>query len=217
MPRFKPEPLAVELVSEHMREQLNSNPLVQLGVVAVLLIAVALFLMSSGGGEEEESAATAPETSLSVTDAGAGETGASEVPSGESLSTALSSAGGADLAAPPPPQPVLDAWEANRTLVLLFVRDGGIDDRLVKQATDELSGFRDAAVFIVPAAKISRYATIAEGVGVDRVPALVVVAPKNLKKTVPTASVSYGFQSSQSIAQAVIDAGYKGKTLDYHP
>jgi hypothetical protein len=38
-----------------------------------------------------------------------------------------------------------------------------------------------------------------------------------LKKTVPTASVSYGFQSSQSVAQAVIDAGYKGKTLDYHP
>ena len=36
-------------------------------------------------------------------------------------------------------------------------------------------------------------------------------------KTVPTASVSYGFRSSQSIAQAVIDAGYQGKTLDYHP
>jgi len=69
----------------------------------------------------------------------------------------------------------------------------------------------------VPAARISRYAAITEGVGVDRVPALVVVTPKHLKKTVPTASVSYGFQSPQSIAQAVIDAGYEGKTLDYHP
>ncbi len=45
---------------------------------------------------------------------------------------------------------VLDAWKANKTLVLLFVRDGGIDDRLVKTATDGLAGFRDAAVFVVP-------------------------------------------------------------------
>ena len=71
--------------------------------------------------------------------------------------------------------------------------------------------------FIVPASKIARYAAITEGVGVDRVPALVVVAPKRLKKTIPTASVSYGFQSAQSVVQAVIDAGYKGPTLDYHP
>ena len=47
--------------------------------------------------------------------------------------------------------------------------------------------------------------------------ALVVVSPKHLKRTVPTASVSYGFQSPQSVAQAVIDAGYKGPTVDYHP
>ena len=195
-----------------MREQLNSNPLVQLAVVGVLLVGVAVFLMSSGGGGEEEESAPPPEATLSTAAPDAG-----EASSGDSLSSALSAVGDSPLAAPPPPQPVLDAWEANETLVLLFVRDGGIDDRLVKAATDQLEGFRDAAIFIVPAAKISRYATIAEGVGVDRVPALVVVTPKDLKKTVPTASVSYGFRSSQSIAQAVIDAGYKGKTLDYHP
>lgn len=190
-----------------MREQLNSNPLVQLAIVGVLLVGVAVFLMSGGGGEEEPAA---PEATLSTPTP-------TEASSGDSLSSALSAVGDSPLAAPPPPQPVLDAWEANKTLVLLFVRDGGIDDRLVKAATDQLEGFRDAAVFIVPAAKISRYATIAEGVGVDRVPALVVVTPKNLKRTVPTASVSYGFRSQQSIAQAVIDAGYKGRTLDYHP
>lgn len=207
-----------------MREQLNSNPVVQLGVGAFLLIAVAVFLMSSGGGGEEEESAPTTEATVSV--AGSGATGATpgeavegavEAATADSLSSALAAGGQSALATAPPPQPVLDAWEANRTLVLLFVRDGGIDDRLVTRATDELSGFRDAAVFIVPAAKISRYAAIAEGVGVDRVPALVVVAPKNLKKTVPTASVGYGFQSSQSIAQAVIDAGYRGKTVDYHP
>jgi hypothetical protein len=216
-----------------MREQLNSNPLVQLAVVGVLLVAVAVFVMSSGGGggEEEESAGT---TEATVAVAGTGATGtatgatpgeavegaveaASEAAGGEALSSSLSVVGGVAASAPPLPRPVLDAWKDNQTLVLLFVRDGGIDDRLVKTATDGLAGFRDAAVFVVPAAKISRYAAITEGVGVDQVPALVVVTPKHLKKTVPTASVSYGFQSSQSVAQAVIDAGYKGPTVDYHP
>ena len=74
-----------------------------------------------------------------------------------------------------------------------------------------------ASAFIVPAKQISRYAAITEGVGVDRVPALVVVRPKRLRQTIPTASVSYGFQSGESVVQAVIDAGYKGPTLAYHP
>lgn len=201
-----------------MREQLNSNPLVQLGVVGVLIVAVAIFLMSSGGGEEEESAGTAATSEATV-----GVTGTPPPPlpaeggSPESLTSALSAVSQAATSAPPLPRPVLDAWKANQTLVLLFVRDGGIDDRLVKDATGSLARFPDAAVFVVPAAKISRYAAITEGVGVDRVPALVVVTPKHLKKTVPTASVHYGFQSPQSVAQAVIDAGYEGKTLDYHP
>jgi hypothetical protein len=215
VPGLKPRPLAVELVSERMREQLNSNPLAQLGVVGVLIVVVAIFLMSSGGGEEEESAApTEATTEAAVSVAEAPTEAASE---GGSLTSALSAVGQAAATAPPPPRPVLAAWEANQTLALLFVRDGGIDDRLVKDATDSLARFPEAAVFVVPAAKISRYAAITEGVGVDRVPALVVVAPKHLKKTVPTASVSYGFQSPESVAQAVIDAGYRGKTLDYHP
>ena len=216
---------AVELVSERMREQLNSNPLVQLAVVGVLLVGVAIFLMSSGGGSEEESAPTEATVSVAGTSASGTATGATP---GEAVEGAIEAAtesasptGTATVPptseAPPLPRPVLDAWKANRTLVLLFVRDGGIDDRLVKTATAGLAGFRDVSVSIVPAAKISRYAAIAEGVGVDRVPALVVVTPKHLKQTVPTASVSYGFQSPQSVAQAVIDAGYKGPTVDYHP
>jgi len=198
-----------------MREQLNSNPLVQLGVVGALIVAVGFFLLSSSGGGGEEESASSPEAAGAT--AGAVEGATEEPVGGESLSSALSAVSQSAATAPPPPRPVLDAWQANKTLVLLFVRDGGIDDRLVKTATDGLAGFRDAEIFVVPAAKISRYAAITEGVGVDRVPALVVVTPRHLKKTVPTASVSYGFQSPQSVAQAVIDAGYKGKTLDYHP
>lgn len=215
MPGLKPGALAVELVSERMREQLNSNPLAQLAVVGVLIVAVAIFLMSSGGGGEEESAGTT-EATVGVVGTDPAETSA-EGAAAESPTSTLSAVGQAAAAAPPLPRPVLAAWKANQTLVLLFVRDGGIDDRLVKNAADSLAGFPDAAVFVIPAAKISRYAAITEGVGVDRVPALVAVTPKHLKKTVPTASVSYGFQNSQSVAQAVIDAGYKGKTLDYHP
>lgn len=200
-----------------MREQLNSNPLAQLAVVGVLLLGTAFFfLSSSGGGEEEEGEApAATETTVGVTGTAPEET--AEAGAGESLSSALAAVGQSAAADRPLPRPVLEAWDADRTLVLLFVRDGGIDDRLVATSTASLAAFPEATVFVVPAAKISRYAAITEGVGVDRVPALVVVRPKSLKKTVPTASVSYGFQSPQSIAQAVIDAGYEGKTLDYHP
>lgn len=198
-----------------MREQLNSNPLVQLAVVGVLLVGAVLFFMSSSGGGEEEESAGSTEATVSV--AGTDDSAATEEAESESLSSAPPAVDQAPAIARPLPRPVIDAWEAGETLVLLFVRDGGIDDRLVKNATAGLDGFSNASVFVVPAAKISRYAAITEGVGVDRVPALVVVRPQHLKKTVPTASVSYGFQSPQSVTQAVIDAGYKGKTLDYHP
>jgi hypothetical protein len=226
---LKLPPSAVELISERMREQLNSNPLVQLAVVGVLLVGAALFFMSSSGGGEEESAGTTEATVGVVgTEASGTATGATPGEAVEGAVDEATEAAGSSLSAlsavdqtaavaPPLPAPVLDAWKSNQTLVLLFTRDGGIDDRLVKDATTSLEGFSEAEVFVVPAAKISRYAAITEGVGVDRVPALVVVGPKNLKKTVPTASVSYGFQSPQSVTQAVIDAGYEGKTLDYHP
>jgi hypothetical protein len=197
-----------------MREALNSNPLAQAGIVAVLLVVVAIFVVSSGGGSEEEGgeAAAPGTTSVSPTTAAP----STEAPPAD-LSGALAAVSQATSTAPPLPDSVMAAWRSNQTPVLLFVRDGGIDDQLVKTATAGLSGFRNAAVFIVPAHAISRYASITEGVGVDRVPALVVVTPKHLKQSVPTASVSYGFQSPQSVAQAVIDAGYTGPTIDYHP
>ena len=76
---------------------------------------------------------------------------------------------------------------------------------------------RASSTFVVPADRIARYATIAQGVDVNRVPALVVFRPKHLAHGVPTASVHYGYQSPESVEQAVVDAGYKGRTLPYHP
>ncbi|HSS03661.1 MAG TPA: hypothetical protein VLK89_00545 [Solirubrobacterales bacterium] len=211
-----------------MREQLNSNPLAQIAVIGVLLVAVGIFVMSSGGGSEEEESAGATEATVGVagTAATGTATGATPGEAVEGAVEAATEAAGTEAAAsaipaaadaPPLPRPVLDAWKANKTVVLLFVRDGGIDDKLVTNATAGLGAFGDVSLFVLPAAKISRYAAITEGVGVERVPALVVVTPKHLKQTVQTASVNYGFQSPQSVVQAVIDAGYKGKTLDYHP
>ena len=95
----------------------------------------------------------------------------------------------------PLPSPVVSAWKADKTVVLLFVHDGGIDDRLVKDATGRLQNLQGVATFVIPAGQISRYAAVTEGVGVNRVPALVVIRPKRVHQTVPSASVSYGFQS----------------------
>jgi hypothetical protein len=195
-----------------MREQINNNPLVQVGLVAALLLAVGFFLLSSmGKGGESESESTEAATTKITSGVVAGEE-ATAAGTASALAQVASTS-----SAPPPPQSVLSAWQANHTVALLFVHDGGIDDRLVRSATKRLASLSAVSTFVVPAKQISRYASITEGVGVDRVPALVVLRPKHLDQTVPAASVSYGFQSGQSVVQAVIDAGYKGPTIDYHP
>lgn len=207
-----------------MRDALNNNPVVQAAVVAVLLVGAAIFLLLPGGGEEEEGATEAT-VHVAGTEISGTATGATP---GEAVEGAIESAtagapgapvvpGRLAAAAPPLPAPVLDAWMSDRTLVLLFVHNDGIDDRLVRNATRAVADFPNTSFFVVPARKISRYAAIAEGVGVERVPALVAVGPKRLQEGVPTASVSYGFQNPASVRQAVIDAGYEGPTIDYHP
>jgi hypothetical protein len=212
-----------------MREQLNSNPIVQMAVIGVLLLGGVFFFISTTGGEEEAAAPGATEATVGV--AGTGVTGtATGATPGAAVEGAIEAAGaaaapgsvpalppGAAAAAPPPPPAVTRAFDANQTVALLFVRNGGIDDRLVERAVRPLQALPGIATFVVPAGRISRYAAIAQGVAVDRVPALVVLRPKRLGESIPVASVSYGFQSPQSVVQAVVDAGYKGRTVDYHP
>ncbi|HEX2392434.1 MAG TPA: hypothetical protein VHI77_05905 [Solirubrobacterales bacterium] len=192
-----------------MREKLNSNPVAQAAILGVLLLATGFFVFSSmgGGGEEEEGAAPSPESLVATAAAPAGPGVTAVPPSPAALADA----------APPPPPAVTAAFAANRTVVLLFVRDGGIGDRLVLRATHSLGALPGVSTFVVPARRIARYAAIAGGVDLNRVPALVVLRPKRLDHGVPTASVTYGFQSPQNVLQAVVDAGYKGRTLGYHP
>lgn len=204
-----------------MREQLNSNPVVQLAVVAVLVVGAGFFLLSSmGGGEEEEGGAESTTLTTTTPDGGTvsvtATPGSGEVAAGPVSVPPLPPSAASE--APPLPRAVTRAFDANQTVVLLFVRQGGIDDRLVRDSVNRLRAtLPEASVFVVPANRIAGYAAITQGVAVERVPALVVVRPKRLDEGIPVASVSYGFQSAQSVVQAVVDAGYEGRTLDYHP
>jgi hypothetical protein len=187
-----------------MREKLNSNPLYQAAIVGALLLSAGFFLLSTmgGGGEAEEEASPA-EGLASI----APENGPVTTPPPGALADA----------APPPPARVTAAFASDRIVVLLFVRNGGIDDRMVAADVDRLGSLGGVATFVVPAGQIARYASITQGVSVNRVPALVVLRPKRLDHGVPSASVHFGYQSPESVEQAVIDAGYKGRTLGYHP
>lgn len=196
-----------------MREKLNENPAAQVAVIAILLVLAAVFLLGKmgGGGSEEEG-----EEGTAATPAAASAIASAEAGPGTQLPP-LPPPGSGPGALPSLPRPVVSAFESGQTVVLLFVRAGGIDDNLTTAAAKRLDGMAGVAPFVVPVDKIARYAAIAQGVNLNRVPALVVVRPRRLTNGVPTASVRYGFQSPESVVQAVVDAGYKGPTLSYHP
>lgn len=210
-----------------MRQKLNENPKAQVGVVIALIIAAAfMFLKSSGGGEAEESAPTEATVAVAGTSAVGTATGATPGEAVEgAVESAVETAGETGVVsavptsvpAPPPPAPITAAYDAGRTVVLLIVHDGGIDDALVRQASARLESRPDVALFTVPAAQIARYAAITVGLDVNRVPALVVMRPKRLSGGTPQASVDYGFQTAGGIEQAVQDAAYDGRELTYHP
>jgi hypothetical protein len=163
-----------------------------------------------GGGNEEESSSSEPTVTTATEGAiVSGATAGEPAPAPEPGAFAAAVA--------PPPRPVTQAFRAGDTVVLLFVKDGGIDDRLVTRSVERLSGMPNVRTFVVPVHEIARYTTISQGVEVNRTPALVVIRPKHLSNGVPSASVQYGFRSPASVEQAVIDAEYKGPTVQYHP
>ncbi len=212
-----------------MREKINSDPKFQIGIVVVLILAAGYMLLGGGmgGGESEEEA---PPTEATVAVAGTEATGtATGATPGEAVEGAVEGAIEAATAeaasasvptaipAPPLPAPVTRAYDAGKTVVLLIVRDGGINDELVADSVEALSSDPDLATFVVPVKQISRYGAITLGVDVTQVPALIVMRPKRLSEGGPQASVSYGFQSAQAVEQAVRDATYNGPEATYHP
>jgi hypothetical protein len=214
-----------------MREAINNNPVVQIAVLGGLALIVALFFMfsskkgSSDSTSTASTASSAPATSSAPSTAGTASAGsASATAQTPGVGATLSASGTtgtvspeALVAGPGLPQPVISAWKRGDTVVLLVVRQGGIDDRLVRSSVQSLSG-TGVAVFVTKASKIARYSRITQGVGVSQAPALVIIRPKRVSGSTPEAQVAYGFRDAQGVVQAVHDAVYSGKdNLPYSP
>jgi hypothetical protein len=208
-----------------VRDKINNDPRFQIGIVVVLIAVAAFMFLKPGGGEEsEEAAPTEATVSIAGTEASGTATGATPGEAVEGAVEGAVEAAGTEAAAvpasipaPPMPAPVASAYDSGKTVVLLVVHDGGIDDKLVKSAAQQLRTRPGVSFFVVPAKQISRYAAITLGADVQQVPALLVMKPRDVSEGVPQASVDYGFQTSQSVVQAVIDAGYDGPEATYHP
>jgi hypothetical protein len=201
-----------------MRQAINNNPIAQVAILGGLALVAAVFFMTSmkGKGSSDSastasSAAPAPSTSAPAVPAPA-PTSSAPPPATATVSP--------DALVPGPglPKPVVTAWKRGDTVVLLVVRQGGIDDRLVHGSVRSLTGDPGVSVFVTRANHVARYSRITQGVGVSQAPALVVVRPKRVSGSVPEAQVDYGFRDAQGVVQAVHDAVYSGKdNLPYSP
>jgi hypothetical protein len=223
-----------------MREALNSNPVAQIAVLGVLLVVVGFLMMTrvmkqdDGGSTSpappaagaEAAAAGATAGTTTPTSIGGGPPPATVPDAGSSASTAASGAvvpsGSVTPDALVPgrglPRELVSAWRSGDAVVLLIVRGGGIDDRLVRGSVESLSRDAGVSVFVTRAGDVARYSRVTQGVGVSRAPALVLIRPRRLSGAVPQAQVEYGFRDSQSVVQAVHDALYTGRdNAPYHP
>lgn len=216
-----------------MRKAINDNPMVQLAVIGVLLVGAGLMLATTVLKKDPKGEDPTPSGVDAVLSGSSDTSSASAVGAGSVAPPAVpATASGALPAvatAPPPspealipgpglPAPVVRAWEGGDAVVLLIVRNRGVDDKLVRGSVQGLAGDSGVSVFVAKAKDVARYSRITQGAGVSRVPALVVVRPLRLSGGVPEAQVSYGFRSSQSVLQAVDDALYSGRDdIPYHP
>ncbi len=207
-----------------MREAINNNPKVQIGVIGALVLIVGFFFMTNMSKKSPSSSsptAAASSSQASGTTAPVTAPGGSATSAPSAASPSISSGTvtpEALIPGPGLPRPVVEAWKGGDAVALLIVRGGGIDDRLVRGSVESLSGDSHVAVFVARAKDVARYSRITQGVGVDRAPALVIVRPRKESGSVPQAQVSYGFRNSQGVVQAVHDAVYSGPDdLPYSP
>ena len=220
-----------------MRKAINENPVVQILLLGALGVLVAVvFLSGMGGGaaepQEETDPATTPAAS-STTETAAPSTAApsTAAPSTAAPSTPAPEAGAATAPAGSTPfeaskglpADVVDAYDTGDVVVLLVMEPGGYEDRPVKRDVESLESRGDTSVFVTDAKHVTRYSRIAEGVTLDRVPAIIVLHPPKGKlpngesSPMPLASVSYGYRGKESVTQAVNDALYDGKRKTYAP
>ena len=216
-----------------MRKALNENPVVQMVMIGILVIVVGFLFMTriagGGGGAEEvtatDAAVTADPVAVVPPAPTAADPGAAAVPPAPATGAPAvpdvpAGAKAAFVAGPGLPVELVKAYYRGDTVVLLIVRENGIDDRKVRAAVEDAHREGgDVALFVVRARGIARYSRITQGVEVERVPALIVIRPKKFADGgLPAASISYGYRGPESIEQAVRDANYSGRTdVPYYP
>ncbi len=217
-----------------MRQALNENPVVQAAVIGIVGVAFAvIFFMQMGGGGSDSGSSSAADplttppaaTTAATPDAAVAPdatatpetTAAPDAAATPAVPPASSAATGPIRPGQGIPADVLSAYRANKAIALLVVDPKGAASPLVERSTKRLAKRRDAAVFVVGADRIARYARITSGLPVTRVPALVVIRPRKLSGKQPTASVSYGFRGPASVRQALDDALYKGGKVPPYP
>jgi hypothetical protein len=211
-----------------VRRALNENPVAQMAVLGLLAVIIGFLVLTrvahkSAGSEPSATTSGAPVAPSSTSASTASSSAAATTPpaTGSTAAPPAGSATGAVgqfVAGPGLPAPVVKAYADDKAVVLFVFRHRGVDDAAVRASVERLRGRGDLAVFVTHAAHIARYARIAEGVDVNRVPALIVLRPRNLAHGTPTASVSYGFRGPDSVDQAIRNALYKGPSnLPYYP
>ncbi len=205
-----------------MRKALNENPIVQVVMLGILGIVVAFLFMTRVMSQEEGGNPAADEAPTpAATTAGAAPaivpTTDQPAPAADAPAAAPAVAIGFEAGAGLP-KSVVDAYESGDVVAMLVVNRKGTEDKRLEAEVNRLRGRGDTSVFVVEAKDVARYSRIAEGVELDRVPALVVIEPrKRAGGGLPTATISYGFRGPESVEQAIRDALYKGKQLPYHP
>ena len=210
-----------------MRKALNENPVVQIGALAALTLLVVIVFMSRMGGDPPPPAepdSTATESTAAPA-------------AGPAVTPTTPAAPPATDAAPPPPpagaapfeagkglpSDMVRAYESGDAVVLVVTQKDGIDDKPLASGLEALRNRSDTSVFVTDVKRVARYSRIAEGVSLDRVPAIIVLHPlegklaKGESAPLPEATLTYGFRGSQSVVQTVRDALYDGKVSGFDP
>ena len=209
-----------------MRKAINENPIVQIGLLGALGVLVAIVFMSgmSGGPEPAPEDAAAPESTAGVAPVASPDAPATPAaPAPEASGLGAPEAGTSFKASKGLPADLVDAHTSGDVVVLLVAQDQGREDKALRREVGELESRGDTTVFVTDVKRVSKYSRIAEGVTLDRVPAIIVLHPmkgklaKGEAAPMPSASVSYGYRGAKSITQAVNDALYDGKQLSYDP
>jgi hypothetical protein len=211
-----------------VREKLNESKAAQIGLVAVLVVVAAIFFLKSSGGGEEGS--EVEETTVTIESGGETLSISAPTPTAGATPAGMGEIPTSVPTAKPLPRRFTAAYEAGKTVALLVVHDGGIDDAYTKLALKEaarvaniaagrgLAAVAPVEVIVVPAKQISRYAPVTVGLNVNQLPALIMMRPKALSNGTPQASVLYGYQSPESIIVGLLDASYNGpENRTYHP